>query len=116
MADAGPCREAGDLYKPIPRVDQEGWRSVCAVRSLEGYVLRSIHPLGSRRLRSVFRSIRSDGPPRPNNHPDGAEAGLLFSVAVRVAFALASFVGDARASHWTSNRNHRTDPSSISVR
>ena len=60
MADAGTHREARNLRDRISRTDKERW---CAVRSLcrlERYVLCGVHSPGSRRMRSLLRSIRTD--------------------------------------------------------
>src|SRR5260370_36616622 len=103
------------LHDALP-IYEERWRALCALRGLERLVLRSIHPLGSRRVRSLLRSVRSNGPPGPNDHPNSTETGLLLPVALCLTLALASFHGDARASYRSGDRDRRSAASSISVR
>src|SRR5260370_36702577 len=62
---------------------------------MERSVLCRFHPLGSGRMRSVLRSVRSYWPPRPDDHPARAETRLLLFVAVRFAVILAAFNGGA---------------------
>src|SRR6202521_6286034 len=71
---------------------------------MERSVLCRFHPLGSGRMRSVLRSVRSYWPPGPDLNPDGAETRLLFFVALRFAVILAAFNGDASSPHWPRSR------------
>ncbi len=52
----------------------------------------------------VLWSVRSNRPPGPDDHPDGAETRLLLFVAVRFAVILAAFHGDASSPHWPRSR------------
>ena len=84
MADAGTPGQASNLREPnIIELTKKRWRAVRSLCGLERSVLRGFHPLGSRRMRGVLRSVRSDRPPGPDDHPDRAETGLLFPVALR---------------------------------
>src|SRR6266481_3370867 len=103
MANAWADRQASNLRKRIPRINEEGWSAVRALRRLERSVLRGVHPVGSCCVRAVLRALRSNGPPRSHHYPDSAETRLLLSVALRVAVSLASFHGDACSSHWSGN-------------
>src|SRR5450432_699118 len=100
MADAWPAREKSNLRNRVPRIDEEGRRSVCPVRGMERSVLRGLHPNGSGRMRCVLWAIWTHGPPGPDDHSDRTETRLLLSVALRAALALATFDGNARASYW----------------
>src|SRR6266436_7891426 len=96
MADAGTPRQKNNLRHRVSRINKKEWRAVRSLRGLERSVLRGFHPLGSGRMRSVLRSVRSYRPPGPDRNPDGAETRLLLFVAVRFAFILAALNGDAR--------------------
>src|SRR5437899_9526176 len=100
MADASTAREKSHLHRLVSRIDEERWGAVCSVCGMERSVLCRFHPLGSGRMRSVLRSVRSYRPPGPDDHPDGAETRLLLFVAVRLAVILAVFNGDASSPHW----------------
>src|SRR5260370_29357144 len=116
MADAGPSREKSYLRGGVPSIDEERWRAFRPLCRLERSFLRRIHPAGRRRVRRVLRSLRSDGPPGPDDHPDGAETRLLFPVALRLALVVATFDGDARASDWPGPCHHRPASSAVPVR
>src|SRR6266403_1822558 len=104
MADARTSREKSHLHRRVSRIDEERWGAVCSVCGMERSVLCRFHPLGSGRMRSVLRSVRSYRPPGPDDHPDGAETRLLLFVAVRSAVILAAFNGDASSPHWPRSR------------
>src|ERR1700704_5092230 len=116
MADAGPSREKGNLPDRVPRIDEERWRAIRSLCSLERSVLRRVHLAGNCRMRRVLRPIRSNGPPGPNDYPDSAETRLLFPVALRLALVVATFVGDARASNWPGPCHHWPASSAVPVR
>src|SRR5438270_11031706 len=109
MADARPCREKGDLRERVSRVDEERWRAVRPLCCLERYVLCRFHFAGGRSMCGVLRPLRTNGPPGPHHHPDGAETRLLLPVVVCDTLALASFDGDARTSHRPSRCHHGSD-------
>src|SRR6266568_2346034 len=104
MADARTSRQARNVRKRVSRIDEERWRALCSVCGMERSVLCRVHPLGSGRMRSVLRSVRSYRPPGPDHNPDGAETRLLLFVAVRFAVILAAFNGDASSPHWPRSR------------
>src|SRR6266404_684441 len=104
MADARTSRQARNVRERISSTHKKRWRALCSVCGVERFVLCRFHPLGSRRLRSVLRSVRSHGPPGPHGHPDSAEARLLLSVALRLAVIPAAFNGDARSPLWPRSR------------
>src|SRR5260370_7137081 len=81
------------LHDALP-IYEERWRALCALRGLERLVLRSIHPLGSRRVRSLLRSVRSNGPPGPNDHPNSTETGSLLPLPPSLPPALPPFPAD----------------------
>src|SRR5580704_9619225 len=116
MADARPPRKKGNLHERIPRVDETGWCSVRSLRDLERFVLRGIHSSGSRGMRCVLRSLRSNGPPGSDDYPDSTETGLLFPVALCFALAAASFDGNASTAHWSGTCHHRLAPSAFPFR
>src|SRR5437763_14108449 len=95
MADARPCREKGDLRERVSRVDEERWRAVRPLCCLERYVLCRFHFAGGRGMCGVLRPLRTNGPPGPHHHPDGAETRLLLNVVYYYIFVLASFYGTA---------------------
>src|SRR6266852_7611281 len=104
MADARTSRQARNLRGRISSTHKKRWRALCSVCGMERSVLCRFHPLGSGRMRSVLRSVRSYRPPGPDDHPDGAETRLLLFVAVRLAVILAAFNGDASSPHWPRSR------------
>src|SRR6266705_1336649 len=104
MADARTSRQARNVRKRVSRIDEERWGAVCSVCGMERSVLCRFHPLGSGRMRSVLRSVRSYRPPGPDHHPDGTETGLLLFVAVRFAVIPAACNGDASSPHWPRSR------------
>ena len=107
MADAGTRRPARDLPARIPRADEERRRAVRSLRRLEGPVLRGVHPARGRRVRAVFRPVRSERPAGSDDHPDRAEARLLLPVALRPALAAAAVARDAGAAHRPGRRDRR---------
>src|SRR6478736_133901 len=104
MAHAGAHCETRDLRERISSTHKKRWRALCSVCGMERSVLCRFHPLGSGRMRSVLRSVRSYRPPGPDHNPDGAETRLLLFVAVRFAVLLAAFHGDASSPHWPRSR------------
>src|ERR1700756_1525590 len=100
MADARTYRKARNLREGISSTHNKRWRTLCSVCGMERSVLRRFHPVGSGRMRSVLRSVRTYRPPGPDDHPDGAETRLLLFVAVWFALILAPFHGDASSPHW----------------
>src|SRR5258708_14618416 len=104
MADARTSRQARNVRKRISSTHKKRWRALCSVCGMERSVLCRFHPLGSGRMRSVLRSVRSYRPPGPDDHPDGAETRLLLFVAVRFAVLLSAFNGDALSPHWPRSR------------
>src|ERR1700730_3383159 len=104
MADARTSRQARNVRERISSTHKKRRRALCSVCGMEISVLCRFHPLGSGRMRSVLRSVRTYRPPGPNDHPDGAETRLLLFVAVRFAVLLAAFNGDASSPHWPRSR------------
>src|SRR6202030_3235177 len=104
MADARTTGQARNLRKRISSTHKKEWRAVRSLRDMERSVLCRFHPLGSGRMRSVLRSVRSYRPPGPDHHPDRAETGLLLFVDVRFAVLFAAFHGDASSPHWPRSR------------
>ena len=104
MADARTSRQARNVRKRISSTHEKRWRALCSVCGMERSVLCRFHPLGSGRMRSVLRSVRSYRPPGPDHNPDGAETRLLLFVAVRFAVIFAAFNGDASSPHWPRSR------------
>ena len=115
MADARPPGEKSDVRNSVPRIDEERWRAVRSLCDLERSVLCRFHSIGSCCMRRVLWAVWSNRPPGSDNHPVGAETGLLFPVALRTTLAFATFVGDARASYWPGHRNRCSASSSILV-
>src|SRR3979411_167406 len=116
MANAGPSREKGNLRDRVPRIDEERWRAIRSLCSLERSVLRRVHLAGNCRMRCVLRSIRSNGSPGPNDYPDSAETRLLFPVALRLALLVTSFDGDSAPSVRPGGVHHRPVSSGVPVR
>jgi hypothetical protein len=87
-----------------PFVPYAVWKDLCRFR-----------PLGSGRMRSVLRAVRSYRPPGPDGHPDGAETRLLLFVAVRFAVLLAAFHGDASSADWPRSRHRVSCFAAISL-
>src|SRR5258705_11411989 len=104
MADARTSRQARDVRERISSTHKKRWRAIRSLRGMERSVLCRFHPLGSGRMRSVLRSVRSYRPPGPDHHPDGAETRLLLFVDVRFAVILAACNGDASSPHWPHSR------------
>src|SRR5258705_5369252 len=104
MADARTSRQARNVRKRISSTNKKRWRALCSVCGMEGSVLCRFRPLGSGRMRSVLRSVRSYRPPGPDHNPDGAETRLLLFVAVRFDVKLAAFNSDADSPHWPRGR------------
>src|SRR6266436_7470616 len=104
MADARTSRQARNLRGRISSTHKKRWRALCSVCGMERFVLCRFHPLGSGRMRSVLRPVRSYRPPGPDHNPDGAETRLLLFVAVRFAVLLAAFNGDASSPHRPGSR------------
>src|SRR5260370_15972516 len=99
MADARTYRQARNVRKRISSTHKKRWRALCSVCGMERSVLCGFHPLGSGRMRSVLRSVRSYRPPGPDHNPDGAETRLLLFVAVLFALLLVAFNPDASSPH-----------------
>src|SRR5882672_6255317 len=104
MAHAGTTRQARNVRERISSAHKKRWRALCSVCGMERSVLCRFHPLGSGRMRSVLRSVRSYRTPGPDDHPDGAETRLLLFVDVRFAVIFAAFHGDASSAHWPRSR------------
>src|SRR6202795_1807818 len=83
MAHAGPHRSPRDLHAGISRPDAKGRRPLRSRSDCEGHVFLCFHPYGNRRLRGVFRSLRTERATRPHHHPDSTPPGLLLFMVVR---------------------------------
>src|SRR5258708_22431799 len=104
MADARTSRQARNVRERISSTHKKRWRTLCSVCGMARSVLCCFHPLGSGRVRSVLRAVRSYRPPGPDDHPDGTETRLLLFVAGRLAVILAAFNGDASSPHSPRSR------------
>ena len=64
----------GNLRKAISRINEERRGAICSLCRVERHVFRGNRPTCYRRLRCVLRAVRPDGPTRPYDYPDGAQA------------------------------------------
>src|SRR5215469_305679 len=115
MAHARTPRETCNLRKRISRTNEEGRRTVCSLRHLEGSVLCCICSVSGRSVRSVLRPVWADGSARPHDYSNGAETGLLLPVALCPAVIASSFFGDPISTDWPCAGDHRFASSAVSL-
>ncbi len=115
MADAGRVVKRATYEREYQALTSKtgAIRTIC---DLEGSVLCGIYHPGYRRLRLLLRSIWTDRPARSHDHPDRSQARLLFSMALRFAFAASSLDGDAISSHRPSCGDPGVDSLAVSFR
>src|ERR1700679_3531663 len=81
---------------------------------MERHVLCRIHHPCNRGMRFLLWSFWTHGAARPDNHPNGAQARLLFPVALCATFTSSSIARDAVPSDRSTSSHSWLDSPAIS--